>query len=376
MFNPEAPQEALDFYYLVRNIEWRYRLDQAEAEVIAQIRRLLDDMRQELTGRVTRYAEGTYTRARLEALLAEIEVYSAAVQRQTAITVAEAYGIVGTASLREQYEILSVGGVASNVIPVSMNVAEFSALVMANPLSGSPLQAWVNRAFQEGQEQLYDALRTGMFQGETYRDIVRRVLREAQDITEREAITLTRTYVQSANVSAQEAAYEANKDIVGWVEWSAVLESGYKQTGRGTCIRCSALDGQRWKQDDKNRPPCPLHCRCRCTLLPVVDWEGLGLSELDMGKAVRPYTERVNKNIDTGGKREITAYGQHKGSWGSWAEGRKPEFKINAIGPQRYDLWQQWHSKTGGTFETFMHRLVDRSTGELYTVRELERMLQ
>ena len=366
-----TPQQGLDLYYLIRNIQWRYRLDQAEAEAIARIARLLGEMREELAGRISLYAQKTYTRARLETLLAEVEVLLTAAQAQTANVVAETSGIVGALSLQEQHSIVSVGGLAKNVKALDVGSSSLGALFLTTPLGGRSLQGWVARAFEGGQQHIVDAIQKGLFQGEAYPKIIRRVLREAEHLTTREAITLTRTYVQSASVSAQEAVYGANKNIVGWVEWSAIMEPGYKQTGRGTCITCAALDGLRWRIDDKERPECPKHPRCRCHLLPVVDWQRLGITENTLDETVRPYTIRPNQNIDAGGRREILEGGMAEGSWGKWAGTRDSGFKVNAIGPQRYGIWE----RSGLSFEAFMHRLVNKKTGEMYTVQELEGML-
>ena len=199
-----TPQQELDLYYLVRNIQWRYRLDQAEAEVIARITRILGEIREELTGRISLYAQKTYTRARLEALLAEVEVLRVAAQAQTANVIAETSGVVGALSLQEQYNIVSVGGLAKNVKALDMGSSSLSALFLTTPLGGRGLQDWVNRAFEGGQQHIVDVIQKGLFQGEGYPKIIRRVLREAGHLTTREAITLTRTYVQSASVSAQD----------------------------------------------------------------------------------------------------------------------------------------------------------------------------
>lgn len=86
------------------------------------------------------------------------------------------------------------------------------------PLGGRLLSEWVDRSFTSGAQQLMlDAIRAGVMQGESYRKLERRVMDAAAQgfgITQREAATLVRTYVQSANTGAQEAVYKQNEDII------------------------------------------------------------------------------------------------------------------------------------------------------------------
>lgn len=356
-------QDELDLYYLIRNIRWQNRLDDVEAEVVKRIRALLGELRQETRARMDRYVSGSYSEKRMRAVLAEINVLLSAANTQSADLVVDAVAAVGAFSLTEQSAILGLDGSARNVCGLSMGATEFGALFLAAPLGGKILQGWVDSAFESGvQGQIVDAVQSGLFLGEGYPKLIDRVLQEGIGITEREATTLVRTYVQGASVAAQEAVYEANSDIVREVEWSAILEPGYAKTGRGTCLRCSALDGTRYKQGDKNRPPIPLHPRCRCMWRPVVDWAGIGLPELEIRERVRPYTIRPDANIAAGGRRTILEVGQHKGDYAGWFESRGEAFQRNVLGEGRYELYQQ-----GMPFKDF----VNRRTGELYTLGEL-----
>lgn len=367
-----TPQDQLDYYYLVRNIIWRYRLDDAEEAVIKRLATLLEEMRREVSGAILRYRPEQYTRQRLAQLLQEIELYSAATKAAAGSVIAEASGVALEQSIIEQAHILSVGGRAAAVrgVGVGMGGVEFGALMATTPLGGRALQGWVDAAFAEGQEAILNAIQTGLFQGEGYRKIVKRVLAEAEEMTLREAVTLTRTYVQTASVAAQEAVFQNNKDVIGWLEWSAIMEPSYKQTGRGTCLICAGLDGQRYRPEEE-KPPMPRHPRCRCCWIPRIDWKRLGIPELEITEAVRPYTIRDNLNIDAGGRREILESGMHKGNWASWAAKRDSGFKMQALGPRRYALWRE----SGMSFQEFAKHLVDKKTGELLTVQELEKAI-
>lgn len=254
-------QEKLDLYYLARNVIWRYELDQFEEEVIKRIDAILSKLNRELSTRLNDYAAKSYSKQRIEDLLAEIEVLSAATHMSMSNTIAEASGAVGYFSLAEQSDILSVGGRSTKIKGIGMGASDFSALFLASPLGGKMLQGWVDSTLGAGQDAIREAINKGLFLGEGYPGIIRRVLKESDNITRREAITLVRTYVASAHSTACEAVYAENANSVSWLKWSAILEPGYIKTGRGTCLRCSALDGQRWKYGEEH-PPWPLHPNC------------------------------------------------------------------------------------------------------------------
>jgi len=168
--------------------------------------------------------------------------------------------------------------------------------------------------------------------------------------------------VQSANVAAQTAVYEANRGVVKGYEWCAALEPGY-QSGRGTCLRCAALDGQKWDMDEE-RPDCPLHPRCRCELLPVTkSWRELGLDIDEIEEVARPWTMRPDENIDAGGRRAITEHGFHNGDYGSWYAKQDSEFQADLAGKKRAELLASGDVK--------FHDLVDRKTGRLLRLDEL-----
>jgi len=184
------------------------------------------------------------------------------------------------------------------------------------------------------------------------------------DFTEREAITIARTYIQTANVAAQMAVYEANDDLVkGW-RWSSVLEPGYSKSGRGTCLRCASLDGQVFELG--RGPNIPLHARCRCVAIPVTKtWRELGIDRDEIEQAVRPYTIRPDQNIDAGGMRTIIESGRHQGDYGTWWAKQDRAFRVNAVGPGRFELLESGKVSFGD--------LVD-SKGRQRTLEELMRL--
>lgn len=262
----------LDLYYLTRNIQWRYSLDQWEDE---QLKRLLaaHDKAARTAMRKLEDSVGVdaYDEARARALLGQFAAMTDAVKAQVGAGVAEvAYAAAG-ACITEHDDILSLGGLVPGFNTVALAPAQLRSLIVDTPVGGRTLQGWVDRAYDlHTQERIKAEVEAGFLTGEGYGPLISRV-GEGMDRARHEVITLTRTYVQNVNVSAQEAVYRANPDVVQGVKWCATLEAAAKN-GSGTCIRCAALDGKEWRYEEEGtrpHPPCPLHPRCLTPETPV-----------------------------------------------------------------------------------------------------------
>lgn len=359
-----TPQQKQELYLLARNVVWRYRLDQYEDEAIAGTLAALRQGRDEVLESLDSWFASQFQDERNQALLDEFDRMTEAMRIVMTEDISDISALAGVNALAEHEDILTYGGMLATFNNISLAPEQFRQIMSETPFGGKLLSEWVESAFDVTvREAMQQELRTGALKGEGYRQMVRRLMRgEAWDLLEHEAISLSRTYVQSANVAAQQAVYKANDDIVkGW-KWCATLEPGYKSTGRGTCLRCAALDGQEFELD--KGPPIPLHVRCRCVSLPVTKtWRELGLDIDEMEDVARPYTQRGNVNIDAGGRRTIEEVGFHNGDYGTWFADQDRAWRVKAAGPGRVELLDS------GDIE--FHDLVDRGTGRLRTLKEL-----
>jgi SPP1 gp7 family putative phage head morphogenesis protein len=333
----KRPQAQIDLYFLARNVIWRQRLDEYEDQVLTGILRTLSRAEKE----ILREAKGRLTewrRMRNEDVLGEIRDLTLGVRTQLSGGILEAASVAGQYSSATHSSVASLDGLVDGFNTVALSADQFRQFFLEAPLGGKHIQGWVEAAFDKGMMQgIRDELNAGVLRGEGYRKLIGRI-EEGFEMTRREAITLTRTYVQSANVAAQAAVYEANADIIDGVKWCATLEPGYMDSGRGTCIACASLDGETWGLDEA-RPDCPLHPNCRCLLLPVTkSYRELGVDADEIEEAARPYTIRPDQSIDAGGRRTIVEVGQHGGSYSEWFEKQSREFKLNAVGPGRLEL--------------------------------------
>jgi hypothetical protein len=107
------------------------------------------------------------------------------------------------------------------------------------------------------RQGILEDLNAGVLQGKGYPGLVDNIMGHMEGFTRKEAVTLARTYVQQANVTANDAVMAANRDIIKKWKWSAVLENSNIQTGSGTCLRCAVLDQQEFEFGEG--PPLILH---------------------------------------------------------------------------------------------------------------------
>ena len=350
-------QELLDRYFLARILWWRQNIIQLEEAAVMELVAALNEIKIEIGNRLelTDWKKDT-----LEALAAYCDDLIAAATIRTGETIAQAAVSAGAASLTNWATMLSVGGAAANISFVEMSPAQIKSWFQDTPLGGHSLNEWVKKAFDEGvRKETLASLRKSGLRGEGYRPMTKKLAQTALDngceLTERQAITIARTYTQTANVEAQRAVYAQNRDVVYAQKWVSVLDNR-------VCPRCAALDGVVYKNGEP-MPQIPLHPRCRCLLLPCVRVDELGVSSEDLERVARPWTVREPGNIDAGGKRKILLHGSTKEDFGGWYHTLPEQERIRIVGPVRARLLAEGKIEFG--------ELVDKKTGRLRTLEEL-----
>jgi hypothetical protein len=361
-------QEILELIIFNRNLQYLYDLESWSVGTLKQLLAVLQKAQREILDYLDAVGAGLtdWSEARSIALLDNFNDLTVAARTMLGESIVEIASIVGTNALSVHSDILSFGGRIENFNNVAMSPNQLKSFIQETPLGGRVLQDWVDRVYEYSvQEQIKKELLSGVIQGESYSSLVERI-GEGFGIAESDAIMVARTYVQGANVAAQEMVYEGNRDIVKGVQWVATLETSYKKTGRGTCLACAGLDGTRWGWGEK-RPQCPLHPLCRCCLVPwTKTWKELGIKDMEeVEEAYRPYTIRPNINIGSGRKgKTILQAGRIQGNYEDFFYQQSDRFQKNVVGPTRFELIQSGRIR--------FNELVDKSTGRLLTLKELQ----
>lgn len=258
------PDDTLSLYLLSRSLWWRHELEQLDAEAVAAVIAALEAAQKDIAARLSAEAAGLvnlsdWRREQDEALNAWADEVLAGARATITGTVSEASIAAAVASLAAYNAILTLDGKASAAKSVGLTTAQIRAWFQDTALGAGGLEHWVDTALDNGVKQsILAALRQVAVEGKGTAEAVRRVLVAASDagfeLTKREAITITRTFVQTANVNAQEAVYEANRGLL----------KGYKRVetlDNRCCIICALADGAEYALDEP-RPRLPSHPNC------------------------------------------------------------------------------------------------------------------
>ena len=270
----------------VRNIFTLRQLENGlNREGKARLARLFNDIKAELARHDPTIFARPATRARhLDALLTEIssiigpqfDQYRKWLRTELAAIGKQQAAWAGTTIGRAVGENIALG------IGAGAGINVFKALIDTDPIHGKLLTDWVSDLSDATQSGIAQQLRIGIAQSETLPQLIRRVMGTARGEGRyfggerqkalRHAEGIARTSVNHIANSAHLDTYRQNEDILTGVEWTAAFDSR-------TCVICAGLDSRVWQLDDESLQRPPAHPQCRCILVPVVDWEGLGLEK-------------------------------------------------------------------------------------------------
>lgn len=353
---------------LVRQTQHAYRLSQYEDKAVKQILKSTNKARAEITAKLAKVSPtAKFTRERLQALGEEMQHLSVAAKAQVTNTLVGVTEVAGKASYVAQNEILSFGGLVPNFHPVVLSAAQLRSMVVNTPIGGRKMNEWVSKTFDHNiQESIKTEMLTGMLEGESYKDMVKRFKSKVFDGLDNDMEALTRTYVQSANVNAMDDVMKANADIVkGW-KWSSVAENR-------TCLACLSLDARDEVYPIGKGPEMPAHMRCRCFKEIVTKtFREMGVDVDEIEKAYRPYTVRGTVDPITGkitpgkigvGGGRIIDTGRFLGTYEDFFEAQGANVQKQILGPTRFEMW-----KSG---KVALKDFADKS-GNIRLIKELQ----
>lgn len=359
-----TPDELAQRYFLARVLWWRNDLEQLDAAAVAELVKALKTANVEIREQVRRELPEVWDAYGKEENRERVKVWLAALVAATAAgvvnSVTEAWTISATQSVKTYNDILSFSGAAKNVQTIPVLADTVKALANKADFGGRLLSDWVYRAFDEGAiNAIVESLDRSISKGWGYQKAVKDLLGTTIDtgftITQRECITIARSYIQQASVNASLSVFEQNKDIIKGVKWTAILDNR-------VCPLCASVDGNiyLWGQP---HPPMRRHDNCRCVWTPVLkSWRELGIDRDELEDVARPWVIRELGNVDAGGRKILYA-GTTKENFSGWWETLPVEQQVQSIGPIRTRLINSG--------KLTWKDLVNKSTGRYYTLEEL-----
>ena len=365
------PDDLIDLFRLARIQQRRYALEQFEASILRDIQATVNTARKQIVKDLETRIRSTseWSRGRANEVLQELDDLSLGLRQTLGQSLTTASAHVGSTGMQDAYETLSVNGLGSMVNNVALSPGQFQQFLTVNPIQGLLIPQWVDRAYTAGvrdqlQEEILTQLRVGALRGEGYAKIVRRLEDGFSQFSKRELTTLTRTFMQDANVRAHQAVMEANRDVIeGWI-WTVAADDR-------TCILCLPLSETFYGKDEEH-PPMIRHPRCRCfPRTKTVSYRSLGidideLEPIEKAIVTRGYEDEMGRwvipPVDVGGAKIQSIRFHRDGLKGAFQD-MPAKQQAAMIGPKRLELL-----KSG---KISMDDLVDKRTGRLVLLDDL-----
>ena len=247
----------------------------------------------------------------------------------------------------------------------NLTAAQGSAITLPN----GDVVSKAFRGLAEAQAQRFNTIvRTGLLTGEPTPQIARRMVGslnfgqlaktarqqalaggELTKAADHQVLTLVRTSVQQVANAASEQVYKANQDVTQKYRYVATLDSR-------TSAICASLDGQEFEYGKGPQPP--VHFNCRSTTVPIVDYEGLGLTppEKVIGIGKRASAEGpVPANV----------------TYGKWLQGQSKDYQRDVFRSDRRAAYFRKLSNKYGPQDALV-RMV-REDGSEVTLAQLQR---
>ena len=219
------------------------------------------------------------------------------------------------------------------------------------------------RGLAESQADLFaKTVRNGLLTGESTDKLARRLkgrLRfgqpgsarqiaqaggEVTSVANHQVMALVRTSLNQVANEASQQVYRANQDVTKRYRYVATLD------GKTSPI-CRALDGQEFEYGKGPKPP--QHFNCRSTTVPVIDYEGLGVTP-------PPPSKRRSRD-------GLVPANQ---TYGQWLHNQSKETKADILGPEKVPYFNRLARKYGPT--DAIRKFVSQDGSEL-TLDQLKR---
>jgi SPP1 gp7 family putative phage head morphogenesis protein len=172
-----------------------------------------------------------------------------------------------------QSRLISLGNTALSFTFTAPSLSALLAVALDAPYDGRNWNAWGQKLAGDVLGRVESEMRQAVALGETVQQ-ARKRLQVAADLGRVSAERLARTMMAATGDRARFATYQANADVIDWLEFLAVLDLR-------TSPVCIAASGRRFRLDDPELPAFrpPMHPNCRSVLIPIIDLPGVPVGE-------------------------------------------------------------------------------------------------
>jgi SPP1 gp7 family putative phage head morphogenesis protein len=251
----------------------------SRAKVVALVQAAFDEVKAELaSGELTKYQ-----RARQLALFKRTGSILQDAYGKVADVTAKDYKAIGGLETKFTEKVLqtSVGNTGVEINTTRLTAGQIGKIVEL-PIHGYTNSQWWESQALGMSNQVKRQVQLGLFTGEAMPAITKRITNVTAMRAKNEASAIVRTAVTAVSAEAQLASLKAQGDDV--TEQYQIVVT-YDEN---TCEICGDLDGEEFSYIDETAPRPPFHINCRCTIVAVINWLGLGV-DLKKNPALRTF---------------------------------------------------------------------------------------
>lgn len=217
---------------------------------------------------------------------------------------------------------------------VNMLKAIIDSDPFGDPATGlDTLRGWAQGQSALTVQRVHRQIQLGLANEETLPQLIERIRGSALPgggrvggvaaLSERDAEAVARTSVTYVANRAAHDTYANNPKVTQQYQYVATLDD------RTTFI-CMSLDGRLFNYDDTTAPRPPQHLRCRSIIVPVVDWEGLGVEPPSDPGTRAARDPRTGRSVQVDSRLD----------WGKWLKRQPDSYQNRVLGPERAKLFR------------------------------------
>lgn len=291
-----------------KSIKMQLDLLRHSSNVEAKILLVIEEMRKELIAKLSVGDLTVFGKARINKILADADVTIADYYARAQKMLEPTYASVAS---------ISAASTSTGIASATPSKSVLKSIVSNVIIEGATTAAWWSKLSSDTSFKFAAAVRQGIAQGETQRQILKRV-NDAVDLSGRNSAALIHTSIMQVMNDANLAVIKDNADVAPTMRHLATLDSH-------TCLECAPRDGLEWETEtekpighDLPFENPPLHFGCRCRVNPV--------TELDK------YIEGERASTFGPVDRKVT--------FEDFLGRQSDEFQDEVLGKGRADLWR------------------------------------
>jgi SPP1 gp7 family putative phage head morphogenesis protein len=294
-------------------------LERFKGGQVSRMRKFLVDMEADILGKLNQHPDQTteWGRKRLTLMLKQTrEIQQAQMGKMGQTFIDELEDLI---ELEAEFAVTGL----DKSIPLQTSIVQpapnlLNAAVHSKPFAGKLLKEWVKDYDAKTLREVQGAIKQGVAQGETIRQITGR-LKAATGKNTKGMTAMARTAVNHVTTTAREEIYKENSSVIKKVQWVSTLD------GR-TSLICMGLDGKVFPIGSGDRPPA--HPNCRSTTIPVTH-----------------AAQFIDPNATPAQRASMNGAVPAKMNYEAWLKTQPEAFQREVLGPGRFKLWKSGQIK-------------------------------